>query len=561
MRLLNFSIGQVQTVQISGEPIRTAHIKAPVAEPWVITEHGAQGDQRAVHPDKIYVFARSAYDYWGRHLAVDPRTWSDGFFGENLTVDDLDENDLRVGDVFAVGDTVQLVVSGARTPCLKLAWRLGQPRSFQKVFALSRRSGAYFDVLVPGEVRRGDGLRRISRDPDMPSIADICRYVADHRPPPLEPLQRLLAHPRLSPTLRLLLGAKRHFAERAVAAAEGRWAGWRVFRITGIAQETRDVRSVFLHASDGAPVCAPRPGQFVTVRMAGEEGASITRTWSVSAFDPEAREYRISVKRQAGAGSNWIHRAKAGDAVLLRAPAGDFSLDLGSFRPVTLVAAGIGITPLIAMLRAHLARPQAASVRLLYGVRTAADAAFRDELDALAATSPLLRLHYVYSRESVGGRPPSRICAGTVIDALAGLAVELGGHRVELPWHESDLYLCGPADFCRGLKTDFVARGANPDRIFFELFQPRAESADAVSSATVLFKRSGRECRWSGDEDLTLLELAERQGIEVDHDCRAGSCLSCRTVVLEGSTSADTGDGAALLCIGRPATARLVLDR
>ncbi|MDB5578660.1 MAG: hypothetical protein JWR80_3836, partial [Bradyrhizobium sp.] len=150
MKLLNFSIGQVRTIQVGSDVIRTAHIKAPVAEPWIVTPHGALGDERAVHPDKFYAFARTSYDYWGDHLAIDPRKWPDGFFGENLTLDDLDETDVRVGDVFMLGDSVKLVVSGARTPCVKLAWRLGQPRSFQKIFASSRRTGVYFGVLETG---------------------------------------------------------------------------------------------------------------------------------------------------------------------------------------------------------------------------------------------------------------------------------------------------------------------------------------------------------------------------------------------------------------------------
>jgi MOSC domain-containing protein YiiM len=172
MRLLNFCIGEIQTIHIGGEPVTTAHVKAPVTEPWRITEEGPSGDRRAVHPDKVYAFARTGYEHWGRHLAIDHREWADGFFGENLTLDSLDETAVHLGDVFAIGDTVQLVVAGTRTPCAKLAWRLNQPRTFQAIFARSRNTGAYFDVLVPGQVRPGDDLRRIAHDPDMPSLAE-----------------------------------------------------------------------------------------------------------------------------------------------------------------------------------------------------------------------------------------------------------------------------------------------------------------------------------------------------------------------------------------------------
>src|SRR6202453_4971183 len=100
MKLLNFSTGRVQTVQINGEPVRTAHMKRPCKEPWLVTESGPVEDERAVHPDKIYAYARTGYRYWGEYLKVDTSAWADGFFGENLTFDIMDEDELRVGDVF-----------------------------------------------------------------------------------------------------------------------------------------------------------------------------------------------------------------------------------------------------------------------------------------------------------------------------------------------------------------------------------------------------------------------------------------------------------------------------
>jgi hypothetical protein len=122
------------------------------------------------------------------------------------------------------------------------------------------------------------------------------------------------------------------------------------------------------------------------------------------------------------------------------------------------------------------------------------------------------------------------------------------------------MYLCGPGDFCREFKDAFVARGANADHIFSELFVPATAEVTQIEEATVRFAGSGLTCVWSAREDLSLLELAERAGVAIQSDCRAGSCLTCRTAVRSGSTTADLGDGGALLCIGRPKTARLVLD-
>ncbi|GIL39652.1 MOSC domain-containing protein [Roseiterribacter gracilis] len=550
MRVLNVSIGRVRTVQIAGEEVRTAYVKDPIAPPWTIGPDGVAGDERAVHPDKLYAFARTGYDYWRGELGGEG--WADGFFGENLTLDQLDEEELRIGDVFAIGEQVQLEVVGARNPCLKLAWRLNQPRSFQRVFALSRHTGVYLGVLTPGAIEPHDVLRRVTHDPTMPSVADVADFIASHHPVPLQKLQRLLAFRRLSLTNRLLLSAKLHAAEQAADAVEDRWRGWRPFRIDRVVEEAPDIRSVYLRATDDAPLCQPRPGQFVNVRMPG-----VTRSWSLSAYAPVMNEYRLTVRRQTGAGSSWIHAATPGSTVELRAPTGNFALDTGCFRPVVLVAAGIGITPLLAMLQAHVARPRAPLIHLIYGARTPNDVAFRAELDAIAAAHENVRITYVYSR---AGAAPSRITPDLVIETIAGLHVLLDGRRIDLPWFESDIYLCGPDRFCADLRDAFVARGANPDHLFSELFSAAATTASTVDVAEITFRRSGATATWRADEDLSLLELAESVGVQIDNECRAGTCLRCKSDLVAGGTTAELGDGTTLLCIARPAQASVVLD-
>lgn len=560
MKLLNVCAGRVRVVEIAGESVRTAHIKAPIREPWLITADGVQGDERAVHPDKLYVFARSGYHHWARRLGIDPQAWPDGFFGENLTLDRLDEDDIRIGDVFALGAEVRLAVSGARTPCLKLAWRLGQPRTFQKLFALSRNTGAYFAVLSGGRVRPGDRLVRLEHDASMPSVAEVCAYVAGRDSPPVEPLRRLLAFAGLSPALRLLLGARLESAQRAAARAEGGWTGWRPFVVDRIVEEARDIASFHLRPRDGEPLRPARPGQFVSVRITGPGGEAVTRCWSLSDYSDAPKAYRITVRRQGGPGSKAIHRTRPGDELMLRAPAGDFVLDLGSFRPVVLIGAGIGITPLMAMLQAHLSRAEPPPIHLIHGARTPQDMVFRRELDDLAAANACLSVHHVFSRAEAEGCPPGRIDFERVRSLLADLHVVVGGHHVPLPWHEALIYMCGPDALCEELRRQFILKGGNPDQIFSERFVAPIVEACEVEAAEVRFLRSGVSCAWRAEDDLTLLEVAERAGVAVPSDCRAGACLSCRTRVLEGRATSGLGDGSALLCVGRPQTGRLVLD-
>jgi ferredoxin-NADP reductase/MOSC domain-containing protein YiiM len=561
MKLLNFSIGQVCTVRIGSEQVRTAHLKSPVAEPWIITEDGPLGDERAVHPDKIYAYAHTGYEHWAAELAVDRSTWPDGTFAENLTFDVLDEDDLRIGDVFELGEEVRLVVAGPRNPCLKLTWRLNQPLTFQKIFQLSHRTGVYFGVLRPGRVKPHDIAMRVEQDASMPTVAEVAQFAAGHTVPPLGPLQRVLAFKHLSGTVRHILNAKLDAAQRAAATRAGRWKGWRDFTIAHVVEEAPGIRSFNLRPADGKSLCRSKAGQFVTVRLPGTDGQPITRCWSLSAYTHAPDHYRLTVRRQCGPGSSWLHDATIGSTVELRAPSGDFVLDAGGFLPVVLVAAGIGVTPLLAMLHAHLARGNTGiPVYLIYGARTPAAVAFRQELESLAAKHPSLHITYVYSASDAAGRAPGRITVDLLMGVFEDLHLMLGTRRVPLAWYETDTYLCGPGVFCLQMRDQLVARGANADHIFFESFAVPPQQSTDLESAVINFNRSRRRATWRVEEDLTLLDLAESAGVDIPNDCRAGACLSCKTRVVQGTTTADLGDGHALLCISRPRTATVDLD-
>ena len=109
---------------------------------------------------------------------------------------------------------------------------------------------------------------------------------------------------------------------------------------------------------------------------------------------------------------------------------------------------------------------------------------------------------------------------------LADLHIMLGEHRVDQPWFENDMYLCGPEGFCRELKEELVARGGNADRIRYELFSAPPVLETSLDDAEIRFARTGVTGHWYADDDLSLLEVAERLGVTVPSDCRAGSCLT-----------------------------------
>lgn len=558
MRLLNVSAGSLHTVQIGTEVVTTGHLKTPQPEPWHITDDGIPGDRRAVHPDKIYAFSRAAYAYWGDALGVAPSRWPDGFFGENLTFDTLDETDLRIGDIFSLGSEVRLFVAGARNPCLKLSWRLGQPPAFQWAFAKSRHAGVYFGVDSPGRVRPGDQLQRITHDPAMPSVADVSDFLIERDPPPLEPLQRLLGYARLSGTNRLLLSAKREAAERALDQQEGRWTGWRPFVISRTIEETAEIRTVEFTPADGGDLPRSKPGQHVQVELKHKD-VSIRRTWSLSSFSLSPRAYRVTVRKQQGAGSQALHELRVGDTALLSAPSGNFTLDMGSYRPLVLIAAGIGITPLKAMLDAHFSRSESSPVYLIYGGKSPDALAFRQELETLAINREDFSLTFAYSRAAVPGALHGRITADRVIAALADLGVVVNGHRHALPWFEAAIHICGPESFCTEIKDALVARGANANTVLFELFG-KPSGPSEIAESRIRFAKSDKTAQWTIASDVSLLELAEACGIDVPNSCRGGTCLTCRSQLLAGTTTSDLGDGTCLPCIARPQTAELTID-
>lgn len=576
MRLVGLAVGKTRSVEIRSAVMQTAYIKTPVSGKIHVNESGLEGNETAVHPDALYAIAAEHYLYWANRLGVDPASWAPGHFAENLTIEGLDESTLRVGDIISVGPEVELIVAGPRIPCFKLSWRMAQPDSFIREFGISRRSGVYFGVLKTGWVECGMPVRIIHREPTHSTVADIASLVLECPQPPEATVRALLELPYLSRTSVLVLDSL------LMKTVDGRpdagtWKDWREFTVTGISDECPTVKSFTLTPADAGHLPKSRAGQFVTVRIPLERATSVVRPWSLSDYDERATHLRITIKREpGGVGSNWMHdNARPGTRLMLRPPAGRFVLDRGVFLPVVLIGAGIGITPLLAMAKAHLARGERAPpLRLIHCVPGDNLHPLKEELDALAATHPQLRVQYVYSRSN--GRceatAPSvrygRLTVEDVVSSLEDLAITLGSKQVSIPWFECDFYICGPESFERTLLSGLVERGARAHRVFFERFHSAGDAVPAtdVDEADVAFALSARSARWSRTEDLTLLELAERAGLAPSYGCRIGACQSCQCTIVEGEVRydsrpiADIQKGAALLCCAKPATPKIVLS-
>lgn len=335
----------------------------------------------------------------------------------------------------------------------------------------------------------------------------------------------------------------------------------RAFRIRRIVSESRTVRTLQLEPVDGLPTPINRPGQHLPVRIHEPVGL-LARTYTLSALS-DGQSYQISVKRQ-GAASTWLHAASVGDLIEALPPRGDFVFDETSNRPAVLLSAGIGVTPMIAMLDSLLINEGRSRhpnhLWFIHGARNGAEHPFAAYVRAKAASHPNLMVHTAYSdprEEDRSGR-----------DYQSRGRLDLALLKRLLPFDDHDFYLCGPTGFMTALYEGLTELGVRPRRIRTEAFGPsslsprpqsRAETLEPSGPAVqVEFQRSGAQAFWRPASE-SLLDLAERLGLEPMSSCRSGICGTCAVRVLAGSLDyadppfAEPPPGEALICCARPA--------
>ena len=183
MRLVSVNVGLPKTVQWRDETVSTGIFKSPVDGPVALRKHNLDGDRQAdlsVHggPTKaVYVYFTQHYTYWRQELPDVELGW--GHFGENFTVDGMDEESIYIGDEFSVG-TTRVVVTEPRMPCFKLSVRFGRA-DMPKRFFRSQRTGFYFRVVEEGQVQAGDVFELLSKHPDGLSVADVTSLYATQK--------------------------------------------------------------------------------------------------------------------------------------------------------------------------------------------------------------------------------------------------------------------------------------------------------------------------------------------------------------------------------------------
>ncbi|GGT46345.1 hemin transporter [Streptomyces kurssanovii] len=235
---------------------------------------------------------------------------------------------------------------------------------------------------------------------------------------------------------------------------------WRSMEIVERREQTPDVVSFLLQPADGSPAGPFRPGQYVSVQAELPDGARQIRQYSLSTA-PGGPQWRITVKRVRGAAgpqgevSSWLHEtARAGDLLTVSVPFGDLVLgeDEG---PLLLASAGIGSTPMLAMLDHLAATGSARQVVVVHADRSAVDHAHREELRRLVDALPSASLHLWYETGGDAGAATGQADIGA-LDLPEGLTA----------------YLCGPLPFMRAVRGDLLRRGVPAEAVHYEVFGP-----------------------------------------------------------------------------------------
>ena len=583
-RLASVNVGLPRDIAWRGKVVHSGIYKSPVAGRCRVTKRNVEGDGQgdlAGHGGEqraVFVYQLDSYRYWQERLGRGD--FAHGQFGENFTVDGLPDEDVCIGDRYRIG-TALFEVTQPRTTCYRVGIRMDEPQ-MAALLTSSGRPGFYFRVLEEGDVTAGDSATLVSKGPELMTVAAIngLLYSKDHRH---DLLVRALRIPALSPGWRQSFEA---LAQDQLAhpgatgnaglmppAARPATPGFRPLKVVQRTQEGLDVVSFVLESSDGRPLTVPVAGQYVVLRLRPrQDGPVLFRSYSLSG-PPSERQYRISVKLETNgvAGGYLVSGVRADDVLDVSEPRGSFTLQSGA-GPVVLLSAGIGATPVLAMLYALTAEATSREVWWLHGARDGDSHSFAAETRELLGKLPRPRSQVWYSRPSATDRQGRDYdAAGHVgLAALESLGVPRDG----------DFYICGPSPFLADLSRDLTTWGVAPGRLHSERFAggpaltpgviggssraPHQPSAAAGTGPLISFARSGIAVRWRPVEQ-SLLELAEACDVPVRWSCRSGVCHNCESGLVSGAVSYQPepldcpAQGNVLICCSRPLD-DLVLD-
>jgi MOSC domain-containing protein YiiM/ferredoxin-NADP reductase len=577
-RLLSVNVGYPRDIEWNGRTVHTGIWKSPVHGRCRVSRlnldgdgqgdlSGHGGEQRAV-----FVYQMESYRHWQEQLK---RTdFVHGQFGENFTVEGLPDDAVSIGDRYQIGDAL-FEVTQPRVTCYRVSIRMNEPR-MPALLTSSGRPGFYFRVLREGEVSAGDEIVKVGEANERMTVAEInaLLYSPDHAPDRLERALRIEA---LSPGWRASFEALRQGQMTAArtgnaglapaAAAHPAAPGFQSLAVAAIEQQSADVLSLLLRRPDNQSLPQALPGQYVVLRL-GRNGAAPPLFRSYSLSGPLSTEcYRISVKIEpnGAAGTYLREHIRVNDILDVSSPRGSFVLQSGE-RPVVLLSAGIGATPVLAMLYALAAAHSTRQILWLHATRDRLHHPFAAEVRRLVPALTHGRSYVCYSRPGFGDK------MGEDFDGAGHLSRSVFD-EVGIP-READVYLCGPTRFMADMREALAAVDVAPERIHVEIFNgsesmtpgvvgavtraPHLPEDEAKIGPLVSFARSGIAVHWKASTYQSILELAEACDVPVRWSCRTGVCHNCESGLVSGSVAYapepldNPADGNLLICCAQP---------
>ena len=551
-QLLSINVGLPRDVEWRGEKVHTAIWKQPVQGRIAARRLNLDGDGQgdlAGHGGEhraVMVYQTEAYRYWEAQLGRSD--FSFGQFGENFTVAGLPDDEVCIGDRYRIGSAL-FEVTQPRVTCYRVGIRMAEP-AMAALLVSHHRPGFYFRVLEEGEVGAGDEIVKVADGPERITVADIdaLLYLPN---PSREQLERSLRVPALSQGWKTSLEAiaEQKTSEggnaglKASSGPPPAWPGFRPLRVARVDGEASNVVSLSIEQTDGAPLPAALPGQFLVLRLhTTPNGPKLLRNYSMSGT-PGAPTYRVSVKRETnGVVSPYLcDHVHPGDILEASAPRGGFILRSGD-APVVLLSAGIGATPVLAMLHSLSAAASRREIWWIYGARDRAEHPFAKESRGLLQTLVNSRSHIVYSKPDSGDK------LGVDYDSVGHVDTPLLDHLGVA--RDADFYLCGPPSFLRDLTAGLKTWGAHSTRIHAEVFGQETPITPGIAASSrppahvpagkpgagpqISFTRSGLTVPWNS-RFSSLLELAEACDVPVQWSCRIGVCHTCECALIGGT--------------------------
>jgi ferredoxin-NADP reductase/MOSC domain-containing protein YiiM len=576
-RLLSVNVGLPRDIQWKGRTVHTGIWKHALPGRCEVRRLNLEGDGQgdlAGHGGEqraVFVYQIESYRFWQEQLK---RTgFVHGQFGENFTLEGLPDDVVCIGDRYQIGGAL-FEVTQPRVTCYRVGIRMNEPR-MPALLTSSGRPGFYFRVVREGEVGAGDDIVKVGEAKERMTVAEInaLLYSPNHT---RDRLERALRIEALSPGWRSSFEALLQSRTTATsgnaglapaAAAHPVAPGFRPLAVTAINDESADVLSLTMQSSDGHQLPTALPGQYVVLRLPRPAGGPpLFRSYSLSG--PLSTErYRISVKIEpdGAAGTYLREHVRVGDALAVSSPRGSFTLQSGE-RPVVLLSAGIGATPVLAMLYALASVRSTRPVLWLHAARDRQHHPFAAEVRRLMTEITHSRSYVCYSR------PSSSDKIGEDFDTAGHFSPSVF-KDIGLP-READVYLCGPTRFMADMKEELATVGVAPERIHVEIFNgsesitpgvvgaatraPHLPKDDASTGPLVSFARSGIAAHWNESAYQSVLELAEACDVPVRWSCRTGVCHTCESGLVSGAVVYGPepldkpADGNLLVCCSQP---------